>query len=91
MGYQANTGTQTNEGHGFGAPALSDETTGGPVDFRLAAARGGYERVGELGPQSNVGELNAPYTLRDVLGKARAGGQSASVDISSRGLVSGKG
>ena len=91
MGYQATTGTQTNEGHGFGARGLPDEAVGALVDFRLAADRGDYERVGELGPQSGADELNAPYTLRDVVGKARAGGQSAPVGIGSRGLVSGRG
>ena len=91
MGYQATTGTQTNEGHGFGARGLPDEAAGALVDFRLAADRGDYERVGELGPQSGADELNAPYTLRDVVGKARAGGQSAPVGIGSRGLVSGNG
>ena len=42
MGYQATTGTQTNEGHGFGARGLPDEAAGALVDFRLAAE--GYER-----------------------------------------------
>lgn len=91
MGYQATTGAQTNEGHGFGARGLPDEAAGALVDFRLAADRGDYERVGELGSQSGSDELNAPYTLRDVVGKARAGGQSAPVGIGSRGLVSGNG
>jgi len=91
MGYQATTGTQTNEGHGFGARGLPEEAAGALVDFRLAADRGDYGRVGELGPQSGADELNAPYTLRDVVGKARAGGQSAPVGIGSRGLVSGNG
>ena len=91
MGYQATTGTQTNEGHGFGARGVLDEAAGALVDFRIAADRGDYERVGELGPQSGADDLNAPYTLRDVVGKARAGGQSAPVGIGSRGLVSGNG
>ena len=89
MGYQATTGTQTNEGHGFGARGLPDEAAGALVDFRLAADRGDYERVGQLGPQSGADELNAPYTLRDVVAKARAGGVSAPVGIGSQGLVSG--
>ena len=89
MGYQATTGTQTNEGHGFGARGLPDEAAGALVDFRLAADRGDYERVGQLGPQSGADELNAPYTLRDVVAKARAGGVSAQVGIGSQGLVSG--
>jgi ectoine hydroxylase-related dioxygenase (phytanoyl-CoA dioxygenase family) len=89
MGYQATTGTQTNEGHGFGARGLPDEAAGALVDFRLAADRGDYERVGQLGPQSGADELNAPYTLRDVVAKARAGGVSAAVGIGSQGLVSG--
>ena len=89
MGYQATTGTQTNEGHGFGARGLPDEAAGALVDFRLAADRGDYERVGQLGPQSGADELNAPYTLRDVVAKARAGGVRAAVGIGSQGLVSG--
>jgi ectoine hydroxylase-related dioxygenase (phytanoyl-CoA dioxygenase family) len=89
MGYQATTGTQTNEGHGFGARGLPDEAAGALLDFRLAADRGDYERVGQLGPQSGADELNAPYTLRDVVAKARAGGVSAPVGIGSQGLVSG--
>ena len=89
MGYQATTGTQTNEGHGFGARGLPDEAAGALVDFRLAADRGDYERVGQLGPQSGADELNAPYTLRDVVAKARAGGVSAPLGIGSQGLVSG--
>ena len=91
MGYQATTGTQTNEGHGFGARGLLDEAAGALVEFRLAADRGNYERVGQLGPLSDADELNAPYTLREVVGKARAGGKSAPVGIGSRGLVSGNG
>ena len=89
MGYQATTGTQTNEGHGFGAQGMPDEATGALVDFRLASDAGHYHRVGELGPASDADELNAPYTLRDVVGKARAGGVSAPVGIGREGLVSG--
>ncbi len=89
MGYQATTGTQTNEGHGFGARGLPDEAAGALVDFRLAADRGEYHRVGELGPNSQAESLNAPFTLRDVVGKARAGGISAPVGIGSQGLSSG--
>ena len=51
------------------------------MDFRLAADDGHYLRVGELGPDSVAAELNAPYTLRQVVTKARAGGQSAPVGI----------
>ena len=89
MGYQATTGTQTNEGHGFGARGLPDEAAGALVDFRLAADRGDYQRVGELGPESSADALQAPYTLRDVVSKARSGGISAPVGIGSQGLVSG--
>jgi ectoine hydroxylase-related dioxygenase (phytanoyl-CoA dioxygenase family) len=81
MGYQATNGAQTNEGHGFGATGLLDEAAGATVDFRLAADRGDYIRVGELGPNSNEEELHAAFTLRDVVAKARAGGQSAPVGI----------
>ena len=81
MGYQATTGTQTNEGHGFGARGMVDEAIGATVDFRLAADRGDYLRVGELGPNSTPEELSAAYTLRDVVGKARSGGISAPVAI----------
>ena len=47
----------------------------------MAADTGEYLRVGELGPNSSPEELNAPYTLREVVGKARAGGRSAPVGI----------
>ncbi len=87
MGYQATTGTQTNEGHGFGAQGRLDEATGALVDFRLAADRGEYQRVGELSSKSSEQELNAPYTLRDIVGKARSGGVSAPVGIGEKGLV----
>jgi ectoine hydroxylase-related dioxygenase (phytanoyl-CoA dioxygenase family) len=86
MGYQATTGTQTNEGHGFGAVGKLDEAAGALVDFRLAADKGAYQRVGELRPDADGEMLNAPFTLRDVVGKARAGGVSAPVGISSKGL-----
>jgi hypothetical protein len=81
MGYQATTGTQTNEGHGFGAKGEPGEAAGATVDFRIAADRGEYRRVGELSPESTAEELNAPYTLREVVGKARRGGRSAPVGI----------
>jgi hypothetical protein len=81
MGYQAINAAQTNEGHGFGATGAVAESAGATVDFRLAADRGEYLRVGELGPESSAEELNAAYTLRDVVGKARASGQSAPVGI----------
>jgi ectoine hydroxylase-related dioxygenase (phytanoyl-CoA dioxygenase family) len=81
MGYQATNAAQTNEGHGFGARGLVDEAAGSTVGFRLAADSGEYIRIGELGPDSTEAELNAPYTLREVVGKARAGGQSAPVGI----------
>lgn len=81
MGYQATTGTQTNEGHGFGATGLAGEAAGATVDFRLAADRGEYLRVGELGPNSTRAELQAAYTLREVVSKARSGGISAPVGI----------
>ena len=89
MGYQATTGTQTNEGHGFGAIGKLDEAAGALVDFRLAADKGKYRRVGELGPDADGETLNAPFTLRDVVGKARAGGVSAPVGIGSKGLNPG--
>lgn len=81
MGYQATNAAQTNEGHGFGATGEVDEAAGATVDFRLAADDGHYLRVGELSPDSVAAELNAPYTLREVVTKARAGGQSAPVGI----------
>ena len=87
MGYQATTGTQTNEGHGFGAQGRLDEATGALVDFRLAADRGEYQRVGVLSSKSSEQELNAPYTLRDIVTKARSGGVSAPVGIGEKGLV----
>jgi hypothetical protein len=90
MGYQATTGTQTNEGHGFGAKGLPGEAAGATVDFRLAADRGEYRRVGELGPDSDVEQLNAPYTLREVVSKARHGGRSAPVGITGLRINSGE-
>ncbi len=81
MGYQATTGGQTNEGHGFGAKGLPGETAGATVVFRLAADAGEYVRVGELGPDSDSGALEAPFTLREVVRNARAGGKSAPVGI----------
>jgi ectoine hydroxylase-related dioxygenase (phytanoyl-CoA dioxygenase family) len=86
MGYQATTGTQTNEGHGFGARGRIDESAGALVDFRLANDIGEYNRVGELGLGSTEAELNADYTLRKVVGKAREGGASAPVGIGENGL-----
>ena len=74
MGYQATNAAQTNEGHGFGA-------SGSIVDFRLAADKGEYLRVGELGPNSSKEDLNTAFTLRDVVTKARAGNRSAPVGI----------
>jgi len=61
MGFQATTGTQTNEGHGFGATGMIDEAAGLTVDFRLAADRDEYLRVGELSPHSTKEELNAAF------------------------------
>ena len=81
MGYQATNAAQTNEGHGFGARGEVDELTGSTLDFRMAVDNGDYLRVGELGPESTPEELNMPFTLRDVVTKARAGGQSAPVGI----------
>jgi ectoine hydroxylase-related dioxygenase (phytanoyl-CoA dioxygenase family) len=86
MGYQATTGTQTNEGHGFGAQGRLDEAAGALVDFRLAADRGDYRRVGELSSKSSEQELNAGYTLKNIVRKARAGGASAPVGIGEKGL-----
>ena len=81
MGYQATNAAQTNEGHGFGARGLAGEPAGSTVEFRLAADRGEYLRVSELGPHSSKQELNAAFTLRDVVSKARTRGQSAPVGI----------
>lgn len=89
MGFQATTGTQTNEGHGFGARGLPGEAAGATVAFRLAADDGAYLRVGELGPDSSKDELAARYTLRDVVAAAREGGQSAPVGISGIRIQSG--
>ena len=86
MGYQATTGGATNEGHGFGAQGKEGELAGAVVDFRIAADEGRYLRVGELSPDSPPELLSAPYTLREVVGKARAGGQSAPVGIGVGGI-----
>jgi ectoine hydroxylase-related dioxygenase (phytanoyl-CoA dioxygenase family) len=79
MGYQATNTAQTNEGHGFGATGQIDEAVGATVDFRITADRGEYLRVGELRPHSTQLELNAAFTLREVVGKARSGGNSAPI------------
>lgn len=81
MGFQATTYAQTNEGHGFGAQGAEGEAAGALVDFRLAVDRGEYVRVGELGPDSTPDELTVPFTLRDVVTKARSGGRSAPLGI----------
>ena len=81
MGYQATNAAQTNEGHGFGAQGLVGEAAGSTVGFRLAADRGDYVRVGELGPNSSEAERQAPFTLRQVVAAARSGGRSAPVGI----------
>ena len=81
MGYQATNAAQTNEGHGFGASGGVGEAAGATVDFRHALDAGNYMRVGELHPQATAKELTAPFTLRGVVAKARAGGQSAPVGI----------
>ena len=81
IGYQAMNAASTNEGHGFGASGDVGEVAGAVLDFRLAADAGSYLRVGELGQHSTVEQLSAPFTLRDVVSKARAGGRSAPVGI----------
>ena len=81
MGYQATNAAQTNEGHGFGASGSLQEASGSIVDFRLAADKGEYLRVGELGPNSSKEDLNTAFTLRDVVTKARAANRSAPVGI----------
>lgn len=86
MGYQATNAAQTNEGHGFGATGSVSEAAGSILGFRLAADRGDYLRVGELGPHSTEEKLCASFTLRDVVTKARSGGQSAPVGIGGRKL-----
>lgn len=91
MGFQATTGTQTNEGHGFGAKGLPGEAAGATVAFRLAADNGEYLRVGELGPNSSKDELEAQFTLREVVGAARKGGKGAPVGITGIRLNSGEG
>ena len=75
--YQATTGGQTTEGHGFGATGKEGELAGALRDFRIAADEGTYVRVGELGPDSPKEDLEKAYTLRDVVAKARAGGRQA--------------
>lgn len=81
MGYQATTGGHTTEGHGFGARGLPGELAGAVVAFREAIDAGHYVRVGELSSQSSPEELEAAFTLRDVVGMARSGGKSAPVGI----------
>ena len=62
-------------------------STGATVGFRQAADRGTYMRVGELGPKSTEEELRAPFTLREVVAKARAGGESAPLGIGGAGTT----
>jgi hypothetical protein len=81
MGFQASTAATTTEGHGFGAQGKIDEAAGAIVDFRTAQDRGAYLRVGELSSASAPEELASPFTLREVVAKARAGGKSAPVGI----------
>ncbi len=89
MGFQATTGGQTNEGHGFGARGLVGEQAGALRDFRLAADRGEYVRVGELGPDSSQEDLQASFTLREVVASARSDGQSAPVGIGGNHEIGG--
>jgi len=86
MGFQATTYGQTNEGHGFGAAGRAGDSAGALIGFRMAADRGTYLRVGELGPNSTPEELNAPFTLREVVAKARSGGKSAPLGIGETGV-----
>ena len=76
MGYQASTGSQTNEGHGFGARGMQGEAAGALASIRLAADDGRYVRVGELGPDASKEDLQADYTLREVVRTAREGAPS---------------
>ena len=57
------------------------EAAGATLGFRQAADRGNYVRVGELGPDSNDAELQAPFTLPEVVARARSGGWSAPLGI----------
>ena len=66
---------------GFGAMGRSGEAAGATLGFRPAADRGSYGRVGELGTDSNDPELQAPFTLREVVARARSGGRSAPLGI----------
>ncbi len=88
IGFQATNTAQTNEGHGFGAQGLVGEDAGALVGFRAAIDRHEYVRVGELSPRSTAEELNAAFTLREVVAKARSGGRSAPLGI---GKKSGRG
>ena len=50
---------------------------------------GDYIRVIELDSDSSKEDLEAPYTLREVVGAAKAGGKSAPVGITGIGIPSG--
>ncbi len=76
MGYQSWTGSQINEGHAFGARELPGEAAGALAAIRLAADERRYVRVGELGPDSSREDLQADYTLREVVRTAREGADS---------------
>ncbi|MDG1697186.1 MAG: phytanoyl-CoA dioxygenase family protein [Ilumatobacter sp.] len=91
MGFQAATGEQTNEGHGFGARGRVGEAAGSLAPFRHAADSGVYLRVGELGTDSTDDELQAPYTLRSVVAQARSDGQRAPLGIGGAGLLDASG
>ena len=81
MGYQATNAAQTNEGHGFGASGAVGEAADRRWISALLQTTEITSGVGALGPDSAPEELNAPYTLREVVTKARAGGRSAPVGI----------
>lgn len=76
MGYQATLLAGTNEGHGFAASGRVGEAAGALAGFRRAADRGEYLRVGVLGPDSDEAELQAPYTVRQIVSDARAAAKS---------------
>lgn len=66
IGLQAVTWGSTVEGFGMGAPGRVGDIWGNIAPFRQAQDRGSYERVGELGPDSNASDLQRPYTIRAV-------------------------
>jgi ectoine hydroxylase-related dioxygenase (phytanoyl-CoA dioxygenase family) len=71
IGLQALVYGATVEGFGLGARGRIGDPWGAIKAFRSAYDRGEYKRVGELSPNSSTQELQANYTVRQVMQAAR--------------------